>query len=603
MRSNLKPKLLKLLTFAFRRKAIWLRGMISWGIGIAVLIIAPDRQFDYRYQLRGPQDHSPNIVLLHLSSTDIKKYHNKQSLQHWYYKETNLDSERYYWDYKLWKTILTRLQQMQVHKVGISFFFSNDIVKNHQKDPLFLHEDFVWAASKDREGRTLLPAFINSARNNFAFSQLQPDIDGIVRHLPYRLSVKSGLGFQLSRNKQLMKEHEKNAFINYRGKSGTFSTISLDELLSYKKTDTYLKDKTIIIGTRSLTSHIMQTPLGKMSLAEITANIVDNNQENRWIQNLKLLPSVMYLFLILIVSIWVMSIFPQSMALIYLIWMGAGVTAVSIALFDDLNFWVPTLAPLLQIVSTYILFISYQLTVKDYINWKLGEEQKLQTQTQQLKNNFVSLISHDLKTPIAKMQGICDRLLSSDPNNKFSNDLMTLRNETQELNRYIQSILQITKLESQSFKLHKEPCDINKVIEKVLSHLKFMLIDKSMEVNTELDPLFLIEVDPILIYEVILNIIENSIKYSNGGLIHIKTYETDTHVHIIIKDTGPGIASDELEHIFEKFYRSKDQKQKTKGSGLGLYLVKYFIQLHGGNINIDSQLGEGTQVNLKLPIS
>ena len=87
-----------------------------------------------------------------------------------------------------------------------------------------------------------------------------------------------------------------------------------------------------------------------------------------------------------------------------------------------------------------------------------------------------------------------------------------------------------------------------------------MLIDKNFSIETDFEPIFSIEVDPILVYEVVLNIIENSIKYSNGGKIKIKTYETDDHVHAVFNDNGPGIPSDDLEHIFEKFYRAKEQK-------------------------------------------
>ena len=128
------------------------------------------------------------------------------------------------------------------------------------------------------------------------------------------------------------------------------------------------------------------------------------------------------------------------------------------------------------------------------------------------------------------------------------------------------------------------------------------MIDKSISVETDFEPIFSIQVDPILIYEVVLNIIENSIKYSSGGTIKIKTYETEQHVHAIFADDGPGIPSEDLKHIFEKFYRAKEQKQTTKGSGLGLYLVKYFIQLHGGSINVTSEVQKGTQVHIKLPI-
>lgn len=595
--SKAPNKLIKLLSYIYKSKAVWLRAIASLLVGVVVLIIAPESQFDYRFQIRGTQNFDSNIVLLYVNVNDLQKGFKQKDLNYWLYKEDKINLEQTYWDKKLWGDILKKLVDKDVKKIGVNFFFDEKIkYKNIPK--IFRNKKIIWTAKKNSDGEIINPTF--KSGQNTAYNQVNPDIDGTVRHLEQSLYNNSHISFKLSQKKD--GSNSVNSYINYRGPSGTYPKITIDQVLNNKLPKDYLKDKIIIIGSETIKNHIFNTPLGKMNSNEILANIVDNNKNNRWITSLSFQLSVLYLIIILLISVWVMSYFPQSVALIYLLWLSAGFTSLSLALFDNLNFWIPTLAPLLQIIATYILFLSYQLTVKEYKNWRLEEEQKLFSQTQQLKNNFVSLISHDLKTPIAKMQGICDRILTSDPDNKFKTDVTTLRAETQELHRYIQSILQITKVESQDFKIHKEPSDINKIIEKVLSHLKFMLIDKSFTVATDFEPIFSIEVDSILIYEVVLNIIENSIKYSNGGEIQIKTYETDNYVHAIFKDNGPGISSDDIDHIFEKFYRAKDQKQTTKGSGLGLYLVKYFIQLHGGTININSEFGHGTEVHIKLPI-
>ena len=595
--SKLSNQIIGALSYLYKMKAVWLRDTVSLLVGVVILIIAPESQFDYRFQIRGSQSIDSNIVLLYLNAADLQKGQEQKDLNYWLYKEDKINLEQSYWDEPIWTQLLKKLLKQDVNKVGVNLFFNNKIKKNLS---LFRDKNILWASKRDSAGQTILPFFNNIY--NTANNQVSADIDGIVRHLESGFASNSHFSFKLLNNNFNIKNEATNPYINYRGPSGTYPKITLEQVLNDQLPKNYLKNKIILIGSETINSHIYNTPLGKMNLNEIIANVVDNNKNNRWITNLSFEWSLLYLILILLLSVWIMSYFPQSVALIYLLWLSAGLTALSLALFDNINFWIPTLAPLLQIASTYILFLSYQLTVKEYKNWKLEEEQKLLNQTQQLKNNFVSLISHDLKTPIAKMQGICDRILTSDPDNKFTTDVNTLRNETQELNRYIQSILQITKVESQDFKIQKEPSDINTIIQKVLSHLKFMLIDKSFIVSTDLEPIFSIEVDPILIYEVVLNIIENSIKYSNGGEIKVKTYETDNYVHAVFSDDGPGISSDDLDHIFEKFYRAKDQKQSTKGSGLGLYLVKYFIQLHGGTININSELGQGTQVHIKLPI-
>lgn len=595
--NRFKWSLLRLVKYVYQAKAIWLRAIISLFVGIVVLIIAPDRQFDYRFQIRGQQNHDENIIILYINSSDIQRKLNTRDKGYWFYKELNINFEQSYWDEQLWDQFLSKLLKANVKKIGINFFFPND-VHLRKKNNVFNNEKIIWSTKKNSNHQILKPLF----NKNYAINQLSPDIDGTVRHLHTKGLNDIHIGLRLVNSDIEIDKINTYPYINFRGPSGTYPKIYLSQLINDELPEDFLKDKIVIVGSETINNHIIQTPLGKMNLSEVVANIVDNSKNKSWIKSLSFSLSILYLILILTISVWVMSYFPQSVALIYLMWLSAGFTALSLALFDNLNFWIPTLAPLLQIAATYILFLSYQLTINEYKNWKLEEEQKLINQTQQLKNNFVSLISHDLKTPIAKMQGICDRILTFDPDKKLSTDIKTLRNETQELNRYIQSILQITKVESQDFKIHKEPSDINKIIEKVLSHLKFLMIDKSITVENDFEPLFSIEVDPVLIYEVVLNIIENSIKYSIGGKIKIKTYETEHHVHAVFEDNGPGIPKDDLEHIFEKFYRAKSHKQSAKGSGLGLYLVKYFIQLHGGTININSKVGEGTQVHIKLPI-
>lgn len=117
-----------------------------------------------------------------------------------------------------------------------------------------------------------------------------------------------------------------------------------------------------------------------------------------------------------------------------------------------------------------------------------------------------------------------------------------------------------------------------------------------------MSPLYPIKIDTTLINRVISNLIGNAIKYAGKGAeIFIKTWDDEEWVYIEIKDNGVGIKEDEVENIFEKFYRVKnDSSLKIKGSGLGLYLVKYFIELHHGKINVESKFGEYTKFVVQL---
>jgi signal transduction histidine kinase len=111
-----------------------------------------------------------------------------------------------------------------------------------------------------------------------------------------------------------------------------------------------------------------------------------------------------------------------------------------------------------------------------------------------------------------------------------------------------------------------------------------------------------VNIDVTLITRVISNLVENAIKYSNENCeVFINSWDDEKWVYIEIKDTGPGIPAEELQNIFEKFYRIKnDANHSIKGTGLGLYLVKYFVELHGGTIEVSSEVGKGTKFLVKL---
>ena len=214
-------------------------------------------------------------------------------------------------------------------------------------------------------------------------------------------------------------------------------------------------------------------------------------------------------------------------------------------------------------------------------------------------------MSHDLKTPVAKVAGIADilKIKFSNTNTPEQSELIEIiLNSTKELNNFINSILDLTKIESQNLTIRKESKDINKIIEGIVEKLEFEANVKQVTIESDLSPLYPIEVDSVLMNRVISNLVENAIKYAGKGkTINIKTWDDADWVFLEIKDNGVGIGEEDLLHIFDKFYRVKnDSTHAIKGSGLGLYLVKYFIELHNGVITAASQLGEGTSFIIKL---
>jgi signal transduction histidine kinase len=392
-------------------------------------------------------------------------------------------------------------------------------------------------------------------------------------------------------------------FINYRGSNARFTEYSVRDILDERISPHAFNNKIVLIGAESMSSSQYLTPLGPSQRHYVLAQVVDNSLEHRWILRADNWVYMIGLFFLMLLSVSIMTQYPQSIALVFMLWLATLTAAVSAWVFDLYNIWIPAVSPAMQIAATWVIFIGYQANKIERRNWQLQQEQQYLQELEQLKNNFVSLISHDLKTPIAKIQSVVDRLMSQVSTAEFQTDLISLRMSSEELNRYIQSILKVLRVESRDFRLNKEVGDINDTIIEAITQLSPLAQEKQIRVEQILEPMFSIEVDFTLIREVLINLIENAIKYTPaGGSIQVTSKEINDQVFIEVSDTGEGISADEVSKVWRKFVRGKDQDLKTKGTGLGLYLVKYFIELHGGAVNLESELRKGTKVSFTLPI-
>ncbi|MDD0854796.1 CHASE2 and HATPase_c domain-containing protein [Halobacteriovorax sp. GB3] len=280
------------------------------------------------------------------------------------------------------------------------------------------------------------------------------------------------------------------------------------------------------------------------------------------------------------------------------------VILISYLAFCLFGVWIYLSHILLTIFVVYYIWVPFRAIGEYQRRYAIQEETKLLKKVENLKQNFISLMSHDLKTPVAKIAGIADVAMHkfgrSEP--EVKHEFQRIIEATKELNKFITSILDLTKIESRNISLNKTSKDINTIIDSVIDNLKFEAGQKNVKIDKELSPLYPIQVDVILINRVISNLIENAIKYSGENTsVHVRSWDDEQWVYLEIKDDGVGIPLEDLENIFEKFYRVKnDQSHVIKGSGLGLYLVKYFVELHGGTIEASSKLGEGTTFTIKL---
>lgn len=225
-----------------------------------------------------------------------------------------------------------------------------------------------------------------------------------------------------------------------------------------------------------------------------------------------------------------------------------------------------------------------------------------------MRRRLFANIAHELRTPLAILQGNLEGMIDDViPTDKKV--LLSMEDETLRMGRLIQDLRDLSLAEINELTLHKAPHDINVLLERAVSMLQPLCDEKSLAVHLDLArdlPKVSIDVDRI--NQVIYNLLNNAIRYIEAGCtITISTLAVTVkgqpYVQVQIADTGSGIAPEDLQHIFQYFYRSeKSRNRKSGGSGIGLALAQQFVRSHGGRIWADSEVGRGTTFTFILPI-
>jgi two-component system phosphate regulon sensor histidine kinase PhoR len=231
-------------------------------------------------------------------------------------------------------------------------------------------------------------------------------------------------------------------------------------------------------------------------------------------------------------------------------------------------------------------------------------------QIQQMKNDFVSHVSHELKTPLASITAYSEMLCDGEANNEETRKefYSVIQSQAKRLSRLIEDILNTSRIESGLIKVSKEPVSLTMLIEEQLQMIKSYAEEKNIEVIGQKPIVFdQVYVDKDMISQVIVNLLSNAVKYTRpGGSVKIETEvdEVTSLVRVRITDTGVGIPEDEIEHVFEKFYRVGANKKQAKGTGLGLNLVKQIVEkVHDGRVFVTSQVGVGSTFGFELPLA
>ncbi len=251
-----------------------------------------------------------------------------------------------------------------------------------------------------------------------------------------------------------------------------------------------------------------------------------------------------------------------------------------------------TYAPLINPEGVLLNIIA---TVRDITHFRQAEE---------IKSTFISVISHELKTPVALIKGYVSTLRREDASwdrSVVNDSLEVIEEEADHLTELIENLLDASRLQAGALSISLSDISIKNVVEKIVEKFKTQSSKHHYVVDFP-DNFPIIMADEDRIIQVISNLLSNAIKYSKeGGEIRVTGQVRPEQVIICVSDQGPGISPEDIPHVFDRFYRSSDATRMTKGAGLGLYLARAVIEAHGGRIWVDPKPGDGARICFSLP--
>ncbi len=250
-----------------------------------------------------------------------------------------------------------------------------------------------------------------------------------------------------------------------------------------------------------------------------------------------------------------------------------------------------------SILFTLIVMAAFYLTIKTILN---------QRKLNKIKSDFINNMTHEFKTPLATISLAIDALRNekvkrdADKQQYFSS---VIKEENKKMNRHVETILQAALMDRQELKLKFTPLHVHETIKQVMEHFALQLEEKKAEIILQLNAKNdLVNADEIHFNNLLNNLVDNAIKYSNENLkIKITTHSSAKYLVIQIEDNGIGMSKETVKRIFEKFYRAHTGNlHNVKGFGLGMSYVKTVIDAHKAKIKVESTLGKGSIFNIEM---
>lgn len=261
---------------------------------------------------------------------------------------------------------------------------------------------------------------------------------------------------------------------------------------------------------------------------------------------------------------------------------------------DSILIMIATVFAALLLLINHFTF--YQ---KAIVAQKLAEVDKL-------KDEFISMGSHELRAPVTGLRGymeLLQRKLSPEAKQGVAKEISMINILVNRLADLINDLLDVSRIEQGRMQIKLAETDVTAMINDVYETFKPVAEEKKLTIETEIGTLPRIQTDPDRMRQVLVNLVSNAVKYSLEGKIKITATQENNFITIAVHDAGIGIPADKLQHLFDKFYRVRDEKtEKVEGTGLGLWITKQIVELLGGKIYVESIYGTGTVFTFTLPI-
>jgi two-component system sensor histidine kinase ResE len=228
--------------------------------------------------------------------------------------------------------------------------------------------------------------------------------------------------------------------------------------------------------------------------------------------------------------------------------------------------------------------------------------------SQQSQRDFVANVSHDLKTPLTSIQGFAQAILDGTANNPEALNKATkvIHAEASRMNRLVTDLLELARLDSGIVELERAPLNLAELLKGVIEQFNPQVLKADIDLKVEIDPISDIIGDSDRLKQVFTNLIDNALKHTPiSGSITLRARQVESHVEVLVSDTGPGIPPGELSRIFERFYQVDKSRRggSERGMGLGLAIAHEIVTAHGGTISAHNNPKQGSSFVVKLPVA